>query len=403
MRRVIFWAHLVAGLAAGIVILIMSLTGVLLMYQKQVTRWADGASVQPPSASAERLPVETLLGKVAEKETAKPTAITLSSESSTPASVSFGREKTLFVDPYSGAILGEGSKKVRAFFQTMIDWHRWLGTSGEKRPIGKAITGASNLVFFFLVLSGFYLWWPRQWNWRALRAVTVLDGSLSGKARDWNWHNAIGFWSALPLAIVVFTAVFFSYPWATDWLYRAAGETPPPRQGGGGPGGAGGANREARGGSGEGRNRDSKKEFSPSGLNQAWAKAESQLPGWRTINLRLPTSADAPLAFTIDRGNGARPDLRGQLTLDAASGEVKQWETYESFSTARRIRLWVRWLHTGEAGGLLGQTIAGAASAGGAILVWTGVSLALRRFLKRKKPLANAVAAAEPAEVECRS
>jgi hypothetical protein len=39
-------------------------------------------------------------------------------------------------------------------------------------------------------------------------------------------------------------------------------------------------------------------------------------------------------------------------------------------------------LHTGEVLGLAGQTIAGIASFGGAVLVWTGLSLAWRRFVQ---------------------
>ena len=45
-----------------------------------------------------------------------------------------------------------------------------------------------------------------------------------------------------------------------------------------------------------------------------------------------------------------------------------------------QARRWVRFLHTGEALGLAGQTLAGLASAAAALLVWTGLSLALRRF-----------------------
>ena len=45
-------------------------------------------------------------------------------------------------------------------------------------------------------------------------------------------------------------------------------------------------------------------------------------------------------------------------------------------------RRWVRFLHTGEALGLPGQTLAGLASAAAALLVWTGLSLALRRFMR---------------------
>jgi len=42
LRTFIFWPHLIAGVLAGVVILIMSVTGVALMYQKQMTEWADG-------------------------------------------------------------------------------------------------------------------------------------------------------------------------------------------------------------------------------------------------------------------------------------------------------------------------------------------------------------------------
>ena len=72
LRRVIFWCHLVAGVCAGVVILIMSVTGVLLAYERQVTRWADtrGYVVARPGTDAPRLPLETLLAKVREGQTA---------------------------------------------------------------------------------------------------------------------------------------------------------------------------------------------------------------------------------------------------------------------------------------------------------------------------------------------
>ena len=36
LRTVFFWLHLTAGLLAGVVVLIMSATGVLLAFEKQV-------------------------------------------------------------------------------------------------------------------------------------------------------------------------------------------------------------------------------------------------------------------------------------------------------------------------------------------------------------------------------
>jgi hypothetical protein len=59
-----------------------------------------------------------------------------------------------------------------------------------------------------------------------------------------------------------------------------------------------------------------------------------------------------------------------------------RWEPFSSQSPGRRARSWLRFAHTGEVYGLFGQTVAGLVSAGGALLVWTGLSLALRRFLR---------------------
>jgi uncharacterized iron-regulated membrane protein len=93
------------------------------------------------------------------------------------------------------------------------------------------------------------------------------------------------------------------------------------------------------------------------------------------------------LVFSIDTGNGGRPDKRAQLTLDARSGEVVKWEPFSSYNLGRRLRTWGRFTHTGEAAGIFGQTIAATASAGAAVLVWTGLALALRRLNAWRKRL----------------
>src|SRR5262245_63336511 len=64
------------------------------------------------------------------------------------------------------------------------------------RETARPITGACNLAFLGLALSGLFLWWPRTWSRPAVRAVTVFDPRLRGKPRDFNCHNVIGFWCA---------------------------------------------------------------------------------------------------------------------------------------------------------------------------------------------------------------
>lgn len=65
-RTVLFWAHLSAGAVAGVVILIMSMTGALLAFKPQIQRFVDRdvRIVQPPRDGAARLGVQTMIAKV---------------------------------------------------------------------------------------------------------------------------------------------------------------------------------------------------------------------------------------------------------------------------------------------------------------------------------------------------
>ena len=417
-RTVLFWLHLAAGTVAGVVVLIMSVTGALLMYEKQMIAWADTRSYQagPPSAGAAPLPVETLLARVREQRpNVVPATIARKADASAPVAVGLGREGNIYVSAYTGEILGTGSQGMRDFFRSMTDWHRWLAMSGENRATGRALTGASNALFLFIVISGFYLWFPRKWNWIQFRNVLWFRRRLPSKARDFNWHNVIGFWSVVPLFVIVLSGVVISYPFAGNMVYRIVGEQPPApqRPGGGGPGGAAGPGGPSRaegprgegqraegprgerarteGGSGEGTRGEGRSErggpasVSLDGLNAAWTRAENQLAGWKTISLRVPTSPGMPAVFTIDQGYAGQPQKRGTLTLNRATGEIVRWETFDALSRGRQLRSWLRFSHTGEYYGLVGQTIAGLVSLGGAVLVYTGLALALRRFLAWRK------------------
>jgi uncharacterized iron-regulated membrane protein len=388
-RTIVFWLHLAAGLTVGAVVLVMSVTGVLLMYEQQIIEWANRGYRTTPPPGAKPLPIETLLARVAaENPGIAPSSFTLQSDPAAPASVRLGRERTVYLNPYTGQILGEGSAKARAFFRAVTDWHRWLGARDENRAKGRAVTGAANLAFLFLVMSGFYLWMPRKWSWRQVRNVTWFRRGLPGKARDFNWHNVIGFWMAIPLFFIVLSAVLISYPWANDVLFRLVGEEPPPRREGRGPErprSEGGAQRGREGRSERAEEKTDRKDLNLDGLNQLWARAERQVPDWQTLSLRLPEDAGDPVTFTINQGERGRPDLRAQLALERQSGEIESWEPYASQSLGRKLRTWARWLHTGEAGGIPGQTLAGLASAGGAVLVWTGVALAWRRLVPKRR------------------
>jgi uncharacterized iron-regulated membrane protein len=161
-------------------------------------------------------------------------------------------------------------------------------------------------------------------------------------------------------------------PVAGNLLHRIAGETPPASPTGGRPQPA-----EAK----PGRMDPSIK---MAGVDQALRVAQQHSEGWRSVSLMMPQSAESPLVFTLDHGTGRQPQKRSQLTL-SRGGDVIRWEPFASQSMGRRLRALARFGHTGEAAGILGQSIAGLASAGTLVLVWTGFALSWRRLIPTRR------------------
>lgn len=424
-RKILFWMHLSAGVAAGIIIAIMSLTGASLAFEPQILDWADREvrQVQAPAPDAARLPIDELLARVrAARPEAQPSAVTVTSEPDSAVQVILGRTGGVYVNPYTGELREQGAPGLRAFFHQMEEWHRWLGTSEDHRALGRSITGAANLAFLFLAISGLYLWWPRKWTWRTVRPTLWFKRGLSGKARDFNWHNTAGFW-ALPVIIVLtVSGTVMSYRWASDLIFKLTGNEPPANQGPfaqstvkvppPSPG------------------------TSPLSYEALFAEARKQVPAWESITLRLGGGprGNAPQGPRPDgparaEGRGERPEggergrgegrggpgggeARGpqaltfsikekgawplfasaQASLDPFTGQVLRRETFADYDSGRQIRSWLRFLHTGQALGWVGQLIAGLASLGGAFLMWTGFTLSWRRFFRR----GSRVSATEP-------
>ncbi len=386
IRSTIFWIHLVCGVVTGGVVLMMSVTGVLLTYERQILAYAERQGFPIETNGAPRMSLEAILATARQhRPEFAPATIMVRNDPDAPITLAAGRNGSLFANPYTGAVAEPGAEGLHAFFDDVTGWHRWFNVEGEGRATARAITGASNLAFLFLVLSGMYLWLPRVWKWAAFKAHLLFNAkATTSKARDFNWHHVFGIWSAIPLAVVVATATVFSYPWASNLVYRAFGEEPPARGGGGRGGAQAAAAPIADWGQGTGP--------SVLGLDELFERAAAH-GEWRTLTLTLPTDASATTArFAIDQGNGGQPHLRHTLTLDATNGTVASYAPFSSQTPGQQARSWVRFLHTGEALGLLGQTIAGLVSLTSVLMVWTGIALAWRRLVSplfRRRPAAQ--------------
>lgn len=388
IRRSIFWIHLTCGVATGVVVLMMSATGVVLTYERQMLDWAMRDLYVEPAPSERRLPLDALIAAVESSEPGfEASTFTIRPDSAAPATVTQGRRDTRYVNAYTGEVLGEPAPVLSGFLSDMKGWHRYFNATGEDRAPWRAITGASNLAFLFLVLSGMYLWLPRVVSGATLRVRLWFNPKAGkGKARYFNWHHVFGIWSAIPLVVVVATATVFSYPWASDLVYRSFGEEPPGRREAPARPAATVAQSPAAATNVDGAPLPAA--FSPvtltterRELDDLLGIAAAHIGGWRTIALQLPEPTADTVTFTIDTSNGGQPQHRHTLELDAWTGEVVASQPFSSLSPGRQARSFIRYLHTGEALGIVGQTIAGIVSFTSIIMVWTGLALAYRRLL----------------------
>ena len=380
-RRALFWAHLTCGVTAGLLILLMSVTGVLLAYERQVVDSAAQRNRVEPVPGTARLDADTLAGIA---RTALPSnarvSLIFNSDPAQPVVAQAGRDLSLLLDPYTGAVIDDASASWRGFFRIVENWHRWLG--GKPQSTRANLLDFANLLFLFIIASGIYLWLPAVWRWRTLRGLMLFQTRyVNARVRDFNWHHVFSFWMLLPLFVIALSGVVMSYGWANNLVYAAFGEQAPQR---GGPpgltgqGGPGGGTRNVRPPQ-PGAN------ASRASLQAMLNVASNQVPGWRRITIPMPNPAGTVDIVIELQSTESRPP-RQTLTLNTqdaslvrltpppAPGSVAQ-------SPGQRARIWFRLAHTGEQYGIAGQTLAGIASLAACFLAYTGLALAWRRLI----------------------
>lgn len=401
-RKTIFLLHLTVALFAGPPVLMMAATGVVLSFEGLVATLVERQhEVSVPQAPV-WLPPETLaqsartLGSTSESPFIV-TALRYAARPDAPVRASSGRDRHVFVDPYTGDALGYGLVAGPAFFAEVREWHRWFNLPDRMVRRGRSIAGLANLLFIFLLLTGPVLWWPEVFSKRALAPRLLFGRNMPKGHRNLRWHRVVGIWSVAPLAAIAATGALTSYPALADRVHPVAGELlpvndwpPNPEPGrvaaespgdtddatlqrGGRDAGAGG--RDA----GAGVRNAGAAASSDADLAAVVASAADWVPGWHTLTLSLPVARDGTARVLIHGGRSGRPHS-GTLVLDGATGSPFGWEPFSSEPPAGRAREILQRAHTGEYWGTGGQIAAGAFSLAAATMVWTGLAMALRRL-----------------------
>lgn len=381
VRAVVFRLHLSVAVAAGLVILMMAVTGVILSLRETVTGLTERRHFVDATFGAPRLAPEEIAAAVGFEAT----SMQYRAHPRSPVRVYEGRDRYARVDPYTGDVLGHGPGALEGFFEGVHDWHRWFNVSDVSVRRARAVTGAVNVAFVFLLVTGPLLWIPRRLTRRALAGALLIQPGAKGAWRDLSWHQVVGFWSAVPLLAIAATGITTSYPGVGDRVNPVVGAVVPV---GVWPGGVGVEAVAAP--ATEEDALDARSAEAPVGgtvavgdgagaLGAVLATAEGWVPEWRTLVLTLPRTGAREVRVEVRGGRAGQPQRIGHLTVDAATGDIREWRSFADDSPGRRAQQFLRYAHTGEYWGLAGQLLAGLFSLAATVMVWTGLSLALRR------------------------
>ncbi|WP_436406352.1 PepSY-associated TM helix domain-containing protein [Brevibacillus brevis] len=208
--------HFYAGLICAPFIFILAVTGAVYLFKPQIEQWIyhDDYYVE---AQNEKLPASKQIDEVMKKyPEAKVTKYRPGEEATRSAEVKInlkGESVTVFVNPYTGDLIGQLNDKDR-LMDKIEEFHGelMLGTVGDR------IVELAACWSIILIATGIYLWFPKQGKIRGV-IIPRLTGGRKNLIRD--LHAVPAFWISAGMLFLVITGLLWSGFWGNKVQYLA--------------------------------------------------------------------------------------------------------------------------------------------------------------------------------------
>lgn len=220
LRRACFQIHLWIGLAIGLYVVMLSLTGSALVFRRELDRafsparpaFDKTARIQSPeelTAAARRAYPGFAVEEVGPVQRRTPVVqIGLRRDGETIDRV---------FHAYTGEDLGDPFPWSAQALLWVVDLHNDLLMVEDRR--GRFWNGVGSILTTLLCLTGAIVWWPGIASWR--RGLSVKRGSAWPRF-NFDLHSAVGFWSLALIAMWGVSGIYlsFSTPFmaAVDWV-----------------------------------------------------------------------------------------------------------------------------------------------------------------------------------------
>lgn len=399
MRKIFHNIHLWLSVPFGILITLICFSGAALVFEKEVMELCHRELYFVKKVEAAPLPMEQLMTKVAATlpDSVSMTGVNISSDSERAYQVTLSkpRRASMYVDQYTGEIMGKYERA--PFFNFMFRMHRWLLDSMKQDGgifWGKMIVGTSTLMFVFVLISGVVVWWPR--TRKALKNSLKIVANKGWRRFWYDLHVAGGMYALVFLLAMALTGLTWSFQWYRTGFYKTFGVEVQPSMGHGNAA----ANATAKGGkreeSPEGRsgrpgNRSEKPEGRGEHSESREGRKRSPYTNWQQVYEQLAEANPDYKLISVSDGSAsvALPHFGNQRGTDRykfnpRNGKITETTLYKDLDNSGKIRGWIYSVHVGSWGGMLTRILTFIAALVGASLPLTGYYLWIRRLKKRK-------------------
>lgn len=223
LKKIIRQIHLWLGLASGIIVFIIAVTGCLYAFQEEILNLTEDYRFVEKQNKPYILPSQ--IEKIAKQELPNKHLHAIQyRESNVAAEAIFYNDDPLYYDicyinPYTGEVL-KTVDEFSGFFRFILDGHFYLWLPHE---IGQTIIASATLIFILIIISGFILWYPKNRKAAKQRFWFRWKEGIKWKRKNYDLHNITGFYVMAIALIFAITGLVWGFPWFAYCYYTVVG------------------------------------------------------------------------------------------------------------------------------------------------------------------------------------
>jgi len=222
VKKTIRQIHLWLGLASGLIVFIVATTGAIWTFESEIS------DLVYPYRKVEIQNNKPTISIAEIKEKVKPYLKNINSI------YYLGKDRSIqvrewhkidgklinnyvYLNPYTGEVL---NIKINdsTFFDLVVELHTSL-LLGE---IGTEIVRYATLIFFILIISGIYLWWPKKKQNLKQRLKFDWKETTKWKRKNFDLHSILGFYASWIIIFATITGLAWGFKWVDKTIYAIA-------------------------------------------------------------------------------------------------------------------------------------------------------------------------------------